>query len=97
MDPNHERILTLIAAALLGALLGGPALTLTRALLKAVGQLAVVTLLAIGVVLLVQHGWPPPWMGVNPRLPTLSGATEVTVPNPPASGPWWQPAEEAAP
>lgn len=93
MDADHERVLTLVAAAVLGALLGGPALALIRALLKAVGQLAVVTLLAVGVFFLVQRGWPSPRSDNTPP-PESPGASDETLPISPSPGPWWRSSHE---
>jgi hypothetical protein len=96
MDADHERILTLVAAALLGALLGGPAVALIRGLLKAVGQLAAVTLLAVAIFFLMQHGWPPSWSDSNTSLPGPTGTSVGGQPNAPPPGPWWRSREETA-
>ncbi|QDV79078.1 hypothetical protein [Botrimarina mediterranea] len=75
MSDHAEQTLLVLAAFIVGLLLGGPLAQWLKAVVKAVGQLAIVLLVAAGVWWAVQTYWSPPT------------TAEQTTP----VGPWWAP------
>jgi hypothetical protein len=75
MSDHAEQTLLLLAVFIAGLLLGGPLALWLKALVKAMGQLAIVLLLAAGVWWAAQTYWSPP----------------TTKEQASPAGPWWAP------